>query len=78
MDKSMLAGLESLPEGGTGRINRFGPKANKKLVHKSKEEALETSEDMQFMVMDGLHAYQKATLYMDPHYLPDPHYRLAP
>ncbi|XP_057718308.1 homeotic protein knotted-1-like [Arachis stenosperma] len=36
------------------------------------------SEDMQFMVMDGLHAHQKATLYMDPHYLPDPHYRLAP
>ncbi|MED6149461.1 hypothetical protein PIB30_062672 [Stylosanthes scabra] len=38
------------------------------------------SEDMQFMVMDGLHHHhQKATtLYMDPHFLPDAHYRLAP
>ncbi|MED6157062.1 hypothetical protein PIB30_019898 [Stylosanthes scabra] len=39
------------------------------------------SEDMQFMVMDGLHHahHQKpTTLYMDPHFLPDAHYRLAP
>ncbi|QHN78447.1 Homeobox protein knotted-1-like [Arachis hypogaea] len=74
----MLASLESLLKGGTGRINRFGPKANKQIVHKSREEALETFEDMQFMVMDGLHAHQKVAFYMDPHYLPDPHYRLAP
>nr|KYP70361.1 Homeobox protein knotted-1-like 2 [Cajanus cajan] len=35
------------------------------------------SEDMQFMVMDGLHS-QNATLYMDGHYLADGHYRLGP
>ncbi|KAI9106553.1 hypothetical protein K1719_022081 [Acacia pycnantha] len=35
------------------------------------------SEDMQFMVMDGLHP-QNATLYMDGHYMPDGHYRLGP
>ncbi|KAG2666139.1 hypothetical protein I3843_15G038200 [Carya illinoinensis] len=35
------------------------------------------SEDMQFMVMDGLHP-QNATLYMDGHYMGDGHYRLGP
>ncbi|XP_004498934.1 homeotic protein knotted-1 isoform X1 [Cicer arietinum] len=35
------------------------------------------SEDMQFMVMDGLHP-QNATLYMDAHYMPDGPYRLGP
>ncbi|KAK7853177.1 homeobox protein knotted-1-like 2 [Quercus suber] len=35
------------------------------------------SEDMQFMVMDGLHP-QNATLYMDGHYMADGHYRLGP
>ncbi|KAF3447491.1 hypothetical protein FNV43_RR12677 [Rhamnella rubrinervis] len=35
------------------------------------------SEDMQFMVMDGLHP-QSAALYMDGHYMPDGHYRLGP
>lgn len=35
------------------------------------------SEDMQFMVMDGLHA-QNATLYMDGHYMANDHYRLWP
>ncbi|KAF7830498.1 homeobox protein knotted-1-like 2 [Senna tora] len=35
------------------------------------------SEDMQFMVMDGLHP-QSATLFMDGHYMPDGHYRLGP
>lgn len=35
------------------------------------------SEDMQFMVMDGLHP-QNAALYMDGHYMPDGHYRLGP
>ncbi|XP_020222834.1 homeotic protein knotted-1 isoform X2 [Cajanus cajan] len=35
------------------------------------------SEDMQFMVMDGLHP-QSATLYMDGHYMADGHYRLGP
>ncbi|KAJ7958316.1 Homeobox protein knotted-1-like 1 [Quillaja saponaria] len=35
------------------------------------------SEDMQFMVMDGLHP-QNATLYMDGHYMGDAHYRLGP
>ncbi|XP_040999006.1 homeobox protein knotted-1-like 2 [Juglans microcarpa x Juglans regia] len=34
------------------------------------------SEDMQFMVMDGLHP-QNAALYMDSHYLGDGHYRLG-
>ncbi|KAI4316567.1 hypothetical protein L6164_024539 [Bauhinia variegata] len=35
------------------------------------------SEDMQFMVMDGLHP-QNASLYMDGHYMADGHYRLGP
>nr|ANW83048.1 knotted-like protein 1a [Pyrus x bretschneideri] len=35
------------------------------------------SEDMQFMVMDGLHP-QNAALYMDGHYIGDVHYRLGP
>ncbi|PON86205.1 Knotted-like homeobox transcription factor [Trema orientale] len=35
------------------------------------------SEDMQFMVMDGLHP-QNAALYMDGHYMGDGHYRLGP
>ncbi|KAB2627755.1 homeobox protein knotted-1-like 1 [Pyrus ussuriensis x Pyrus communis] len=35
------------------------------------------SEDMQFMVMDGLHP-QNAALYMDGHYTGDVHYRLGP
>nr|QLI62355.1 homeotic protein knotted-1-like protein 1 [Salvia miltiorrhiza] len=35
------------------------------------------SEDMQFMVMDGLHP-QNAALYMDGHYMPDAPYRLGP
>nr|AGV22122.1 KNOX transcription factor 3 [Betula luminifera] len=35
------------------------------------------SEDMQFMVMDGLHP-QNATIYMDGHYMGDGHYRLGP
>lgn len=29
-------------EGGIGRVDRFGSEADKQLVHKSKEEALET------------------------------------
>ncbi|KAL1310355.1 hypothetical protein HN51_052991 [Arachis hypogaea] len=41
------------------------------------------SEDMQFMVMDGLHAHNNhqnaSPLYMDSHYvMPDGHYRLPP
>ncbi|XP_027356932.1 homeobox protein knotted-1-like 2 [Abrus precatorius] len=35
------------------------------------------SEDMQFMVMDGLHT-QNTALYMDAHYMVDGHYRLGP
>lgn len=35
------------------------------------------SEDMQFMVMDGLHP-QNAALYMDAHYMADAPYRLGP
>ncbi|CAH9105217.1 unnamed protein product [Cuscuta epithymum] len=35
------------------------------------------SEDMQFMVMDGLHP-QNAALYMDSHYMGDGAYRLGP
>ncbi|XP_045824847.1 homeotic protein knotted-1 [Trifolium pratense] len=35
------------------------------------------SEDMQFMVMDGLHP-QSAALYMDGHYMADGPYRLGP
>lgn len=35
------------------------------------------SEDMQFMVMDGLHP-QNAALYMDSHYMGDGPYRLGP
>eukprot|EP00257_Ricinus_communis_P015023 XP_015572849.1 homeotic protein knotted-1 [Ricinus communis] len=35
------------------------------------------SEDMQFMVMDGLHP-QNAALYMDGHYMGDGPYRLGP
>lgn len=35
------------------------------------------SEDLQFMVMDGLHP-QNATIYMDGHYMGDGHYRLGP
>ncbi|XP_051126604.1 homeotic protein knotted-1-like [Andrographis paniculata] len=35
------------------------------------------SEDMQFMVMDGLHP-QNAALYMDGHYMADGPYRLGP
>lgn len=35
------------------------------------------SEDMQFMVMDGIHA-QNAALYMDGHYMGDGPYRLGP
>ncbi|XP_061374905.1 homeobox protein knotted-1-like 2 [Gastrolobium bilobum] len=35
------------------------------------------SEDMQFMVMDGLHP-QNATVYMDGQYMPDGHYRIGP
>nr|GMD93894.1 homeobox protein knotted-1-like 2 [Ipomoea batatas] len=35
------------------------------------------SEDMQFMVMDGLH-HQNAALYMDGHYMGDAPYRLGP
>ncbi|XP_065847323.1 homeobox protein knotted-1-like 1 [Euphorbia lathyris] len=35
------------------------------------------SEDMQFMVMDGLHP-QNAALYIDAHYMGDAPYRLAP
>nr|AFI80899.1 homeodomain transcription factor KNI [Rosa canina] len=36
------------------------------------------SEDMQFMVMDGLHPQNAAALYMDGHYIGDGHYRLGP
>ncbi|XP_019174076.1 PREDICTED: homeotic protein knotted-1-like [Ipomoea nil] len=38
------------------------------------------SEDMQFMVMDGLHHHQNAAaaLYMDGHYMGDAPYRLGP
>ncbi|KAE9588491.1 hypothetical protein Lal_00002889 [Lupinus albus] len=36
------------------------------------------SEDMQFMVMDGLHPQNAATLYMDGPYMSDGHYRLGP
>ncbi|XP_047938185.1 homeotic protein knotted-1-like isoform X2 [Salvia hispanica] len=35
------------------------------------------SEDMQFMVMDGLHP-QNGALYMEGHYMPDGPYRLGP
>ncbi|KAL0545533.1 hypothetical protein IC582_015419 [Cucumis melo] len=35
------------------------------------------SEDMQFMVMDGLHP-PSAALYIDGHYMTDGHYRLGP
>ncbi|CAK9317387.1 unnamed protein product [Citrullus colocynthis] len=35
------------------------------------------SEDMQFMVMDGLHP-PNAALYIDGHYMTDGHYRLGP
>ena len=35
------------------------------------------SEDMQFMVMDGLHP-QNAALYMESHYMGDGAYRLGP
>ncbi|KAK7311401.1 hypothetical protein RJT34_09531 [Clitoria ternatea] len=35
------------------------------------------SEDMQFMVMEGLHQHNTA-LYMDAHYMPHTHYRLGP
>ncbi|KAG6608396.1 hypothetical protein SDJN03_01738, partial [Cucurbita argyrosperma subsp. sororia] len=35
------------------------------------------SEDMQFMVMDGLHP-SNAALYLDGHYMTDGHYRLGP
>ncbi|KAK4804737.1 hypothetical protein SAY86_004554 [Trapa natans] len=36
------------------------------------------SEDMQFMVMDGLHPPNPAALYMDNHYISDGPYRLGP
>ncbi|KAL6212324.1 hypothetical protein ACLB2K_017544 [Fragaria x ananassa] len=36
------------------------------------------SEDMQFMVMDGLHPQNAAALYMDGHYIGDGRYRLGP
>ncbi|KAK4744021.1 hypothetical protein SAY87_010333 [Trapa incisa] len=36
------------------------------------------SEDMQFMVMDGLHPQNQAALYMDSHYMTDAPYRLGP
>ncbi|XP_019457360.1 PREDICTED: homeotic protein knotted-1-like isoform X1 [Lupinus angustifolius] len=36
------------------------------------------SEDMQFMVMDGLNPQNGTTLYMDDVYMGDGHYRLAP
>lgn len=41
------------------------------------------SEDMQFMVMDGLHSQNAATatataLYMDGHYMSEGPYRLGP
>ncbi|KAE9599963.1 putative transcription factor Homeodomain-TALE-KNOX family [Lupinus albus] len=36
------------------------------------------SEDMQFMVMDGLNPQNGTTLYMDGAYMGDGHYRLAP
>lgn len=37
------------------------------------------SEDMQFMVMDGLqHPHHHAALYMDGHYMGDGPYRLGP
>ncbi|KAI4389507.1 hypothetical protein MLD38_001727 [Melastoma candidum] len=36
------------------------------------------SEDMQFMVMDGLHPQGSAALYMDGHYICDGPYRLGP
>lgn len=40
------------------------------------------SEDMQFMVMEGLHHDQQyqhnPLLYMDSHFMPDAHYRLGP
>ncbi|KAH9755933.1 homeobox protein knotted-1-like 1 [Citrus sinensis] len=36
------------------------------------------SEDMQFMVMDGLHPQNAASLYMDGHYMADGPYRLGP
>ena len=35
------------------------------------------SEDMQFMVMDGLHA-QNTALYMEGHYMGEGPYRLGP
>lgn len=36
------------------------------------------SEDMQFMVMDGLQHQHHAALYMDGHYMGDGPYRLGP
>lgn len=36
------------------------------------------SEDMQFMVMDGLHAQNPSALYIDSHYMSDGPYRLGP
>ncbi|XP_050363545.1 homeobox protein knotted-1-like 2 [Argentina anserina] len=36
------------------------------------------SEDMQFMVMDGLHPQNAAALFMDGHYIGDGHFRLGP
>ncbi|PKI55581.1 hypothetical protein CRG98_024029 [Punica granatum] len=36
------------------------------------------SEDMQFMVMDGLHPQNAAALYIDSHYMSDGPYRLGP
>ncbi|KAK2660055.1 hypothetical protein Ddye_006588 [Dipteronia dyeriana] len=36
------------------------------------------SEDMQFMVMDGLHPQNASALYMDGHYMGDGPYRLGP
>lgn len=36
------------------------------------------SEDMQFMVMDGLHPHNAAALYMESHYMGEGTYRLGP
>lgn len=36
------------------------------------------SEDMQFMVMDGLHPQNAAALYMEGHYMGEGPYRLGP
>ncbi|KAK9097088.1 hypothetical protein Sjap_022585 [Stephania japonica] len=36
------------------------------------------SEDMQFVVMDGLHPQNAAALYMDGHFMGEDHYRLGP